>query len=287
MGKIRVKTFDESQEERDKKLKAKREAKKQAHVSGMKGGERTVMVGVSAEDLEKATSQPTESAGQPSSIPPSGTTAGKTKKAKFAKRKVKSKRYTANVTLVNKKTSYPLPEAIEKLKGFQQGKFDETVELHINVKEKGISGQIILPHGTGKKVRVTVAENNNVDDIVKQIEGGKIDFDVLVATPAVMPKLARVARVLGPRGLMPNPKNGTITNNPQDTVEKFTKGQISYKTESGAPIIHLSMGKVSFEGEKLRDNVKTVLSSVGASKINSAVLKSTMSPAIKLDTSSF
>ena len=98
----------------------------------------------------------------------------------------------------------------------------------------------------------------------------------------MMPQLARVAKILGPRGLMPNPKNGTIAENPEEAVKKLSGGQVSYKTESDAPIIHAIVGKVSFEDNKLKDNVKTFLSSVGTEKIASVTLKSTMSPAIRL-----
>jgi large subunit ribosomal protein L1 len=97
-----------------------------------------------------------------------------------------------------------------------------------------------------------------------------------------MPQLAKVARILGPRGLMPNPKNGTVTTNPDEVIAKLSAGQMSYKTEAKDPIIHISVGKVSFEDNKIEENVKTLLTSVGAAKINQAVLKSTMSPGIKI-----
>lgn len=272
MGKIRVKTFDEEQEERDKKREAQREQKKakKAHISGMKGGERTVIVGATAEELEKTPPLAAESPEQPQPE--------KKKKAKFAKKKVKGKRYAANAAMVDKKTLYPLDSALTLLKKFKTSGFDETIELHVNVKEKGISGQVVLPHGSGKKLRIKVAD----DAVITLVEQGKIDFDILLAHPSMMPKLAKVARILGPRGLMPNPKNGTITDKPEEAVKKLSAGQINFKTEAAAPIIHLSVGKISFDENKLKDNVNTALSSIGASKIISAVLKSTMSPAIKL-----
>ena len=136
----------------------------------------------------------------------------------------------------------------------------------------------MLPHGTGKTLRIAVAD----DAILAEVESGKINFDILVATPSMMPKLAKVARVLGPRGLMPNPKNGTITDNTADAVKKLSGGQISYKTESAAPIIHATVGKVSFGNDKLTDNISTFLESVGKTNIASVTLKSTMSPGIKL-----
>ena len=97
-----------------------------------------------------------------------------------------------------------------------------------------------------------------------------------------MPKLAKVAKILGPRGLMPNPKNGTVTTNPDEVIAKLSAGQMSYKTEAKDPIIHVSVGKVSFEQVHIEENIKTIVTSIGASKINQAFLKSTMSPGIKV-----
>lgn len=268
MGKIRVKTLgDENLEQEEKeKLKEKREQK--AHLKNMGGGQRINTVGPSEEEIMAET--PVEQA---------PTEAGKkTKKAKFAKKKVFSKRYKENKSLVDKNTSYPLKNGVEMLKKFKAGKFDESVELHINVKEKGLSGQIALPHGTGKSIRIKVAD----DDVIAEVEKGKINFDILVAKPEMMPKLAKVARVLGPRGLMPNPKSGTITPNPEALIEKLSKGQISYKTEAAAPVVHLVVGKVSFNNDQLEDNIKTVISTIGSNKIDQVVLKSTMSPAVRV-----
>ncbi len=145
-------------------------------------------------------------------------------------------------------------------------KFDETVELHINTIETGVSGSLTLPHGTGKATRVTIADvtqdEKAVDDLIKNIEAGKIDFDVLVATPPTMPKLAKVARVLGPRGLMPNPKNGTVTAKPDDIANKFAGGQFNYKTEAKFPILHLAVGKLSFGDKKLEENITTAVKAI-------------------------
>ncbi|MBU4017528.1 50S ribosomal protein L1, partial [Patescibacteria group bacterium] len=167
--------------------------------------------------------------------------------------------------------------------------FDETVELHINTIEKGISGNFSLPHGTGKQIKIEIlnqAENpKHVEEIVKKVETGKIDFDLLIATPDTMPRLARVARFLGPRGLMPNPKNGTITTKPDEIAKKFRGGQLNFKTEAKFPILHLIVGKVSFGEKKLTDNIRTVITAVQIKNIKNITLKSTMSPAIKVDNS--
>ena len=183
-----------------------------------------------------------------------------------------------------------LKEALEVLAKVKRAKFDETVELHVNTIEKGISGSVVLPHGTGKNVRVTIANQSadakGVEKLVADIEQGKIDFDILVATPDSMPKLARVARILGPRGLMPNPKNGTITPKPEEVAKKFEGGQTNFKTEAKFPIIHMSVGKLSFGDAKLEDNIKTAVSAISTKKIRTVTLKSTMSPGISLDLAS-
>jgi large subunit ribosomal protein L1 len=124
------------------------------------------------------------------------------------------------------------------------------------------------------------------DELVKKIESGTIDFDILIATPDAMPRLARVARVLGPRGLMPNPKNGTVTPKPDEAAKKYAGGQINYKTEAKFPILHLVVGKVSFGEQKLEDNITAALKTVSPKNIRNVTLKSTMSPGLKLEFSS-
>lgn len=278
MGKIRLKVVgDETAEQEQKqKVKAKKEGKK-ARGLNMGGGQRINTVGPSEEEVmaqsetEQAVETKTETEGKEKKA------RGKKARAKAAK--IKSKRYSENASHVAKNTSYPLKSGIEILRKFKKGGFDETVELHINVKEKGISGQVSLPHGTGKKLRIAIAD----DALIAQIEQGKIDFDILIATPQMMPKLARVAKILGPRGLMPNPKAGTITEKPEELTEKLSAGQVSYKTDPQAPVIHMSVGKLSFEDKQLSDNIKTVLSAIASDKIANITLKSTMSPAIKIN----
>lgn len=302
MGKIRVKTFDESSPEEEAKLKAKREAKKAEKIAakneqraseGKKINPQTVASVIASDseaisesdEITVETPIPSEVEAETQSVTPnedeaiSEKPAKKTKKEKFAKVRTTSKRHKENEVLVSKSTLYPTDKAIETLKKFKVSKFDETVELHVNVKEKGVSGQVVLPHGTGKTLRIVVAD----DGILADVEKGKINFDVLVATPSMMPQLAKVARVLGPRGLMPNPKNGTITDKPEEAIKKLSAGQVSFKTESAAPIIHVSIGKLSFDDKKLSENMNAMLSAIGEANIKSAILKSTMSPAIRLE----
>ena len=114
------------------------------------------------------------------------------------------------------------------------------------------------------------------------VEKGKINFDILIASPSQMPALAKVARVLGPRGLMPNPKNGTISEKPEEAAKKFQGGAMNFKTESKQPLIHLAVGKISFKESDLKENITTVISAVKKNRIKKMTLKSTMSPGIKL-----
>ncbi len=277
MGKIRVKTFGspEQEEQEKKKSKEKRRAKKAVKAPGLKGGQRVVAVGPSEEELKAIDSQ------TPQTEAKSESDAKETKskkKEKFAKVKARSKRYQASAQVLDKTKVYPMSEALELLAKFQKAKFDETVELHLNTIKTGISGNFTLPHGTGKKTRVAVAD----DKIISEIEKGEIDFDILLAQPTMMTKLARVAKILGPKGLMPNPKNGTITQNPQELIKKYEAGQVSFKTEVKSPLIHLTVGKFSFGDKKLADNINAILQAVKPENIQKIVLKSTMSPAIKV-----
>jgi len=286
MGKIRVKSFDESENlEAEAKKKAKREAKKMAKEAEKAQKKTPVETKTPVEEVETAketVAAPAEKAPlettQTEESTPSDKDAKKTKKEKFAKKKTLSARIAGNRKLVSKNQTYPLEKAVGLLSQFKTSKFDESVELHINVKEKGISGTLNLPHGSGKTLRIKIADDNLLSDVEK----GKIDFDVLVATPDMMPKLAKIARILGPRGLMPNPKNGTVTPKPDEAVKKLSGGEIRFKTESKAPVIHLIIGKVSFGEAKIMENAKTAITAVGANKIKSATLTSTMSPGIKL-----
>ena len=276
MGKIRVKVLGEDEAPQKKKSYEERKAEKKAEEIAV--ANETPITQVPETPIQEKDDEVAEKIIRtegPSELKKELKTEEKsTKKGK----KTHSKKYSSNNATRDKNKSYKLSEAISILKGFKGSKFDETVELHLNVKEEGLSGTLSLPHGTGKEVRIKVAD----DALIEEIEKGKIDFDVLIASPSLMPRLAKVAKVLGPRGLMPNPKNGTVTDDPKPLMEKLSKGQIRFKTESKAPVIHLSVGKVSFDADKLSENISTVISSVGSNKISKDTLKSTMSPGIKI-----
>lgn len=180
----------------------------------------------------------------------------------------KTKRVTKSLKADN------LAQAIDLVKKNSFSKFDGTVEVILNVTDKNLQGNVTLPHGTGKQIRVRIADEALISNPV-------IDFDILVASPDMMPKLAKIAKILGPKGLMPNPKNGTISENPEELV-KTLSSSLSWRSQPDFPIIHSVIGKVSFENKKLEENFAALIKSVGKEKIKSVFLKPTMGPSVTL-----
>lgn len=201
----------------------------------------------------------------------------KEKKSVVAKKK--GKKHREALKKVDASKAYTVTEAIVVLKKIKYAGFDESVELHLNLDETGLKGEVYLPHSTGKTVRVSVVS----DEVLSKLEKGIIDFDVLVTHPSFMPKLAKFAKVLGPKGLMPNPKAGTVSTNPDEVVKKFSKGVLRWKSEPKFPLLHQMVGKISTEEKALEENVVTFLKTVGKPHIKAAYLKTTMSPSVKLD----
>lgn len=217
--------------------------------------------------------------------------------------------------LVDKSKTYSPEEAVELAKKAAYAKFDETVELHLRMgvdprsADQQVRGVILLPNGLGKKTRVLVftqgegvrlaqeagADYAGADELVKQIEGGWLEFDVSIATPDVMPKVAKLGRILGRRGLMPNPKSGTVVQ-PQDlgrVISEASKGRAEFRLDRTA-IIHLPIGKVSFDKDQLLENLAAAIEAILKAKpsgskgqyIKSAYLSTAMGPGFKLDISS-
>ena len=226
-----------------------------------------------------------------------------------------AKRYREASALVDGETEYPPQEAIALAKRTATAKFDETVELHLRTgsdprhADQLVRGVTVLPHGVGKPVRVAVFTEGEVilaaeqagadyvggDDLIKKIEGGWTDFDVSIATPDMMGRVGRLGRILGKRGLMPNPRTGTVVQ-PQDiprAIEDAKKGRIEFRLDRTA-IIHVPIGKASFEDAQLMDNLTSVMDNVVRARpsgvkgqfIRSAYLTTTMGPSIKLDVAS-
>jgi large subunit ribosomal protein L1 len=225
-------------------------------------------------------------------------------------RRGKSFRKVAELIEVGKK--YTLIEAIDLATKTNPAKFDASVEVHVNLNvdprhaDQNIRDNLVLPEGTGKKVRVAVfadaedaekakkagADVTGVEELTKTLDKGNFDFDVLIATPAQMPKLGKYARILGPRGLMPNPKSGTVTVDVAKAVKEAKAGRVEYRVDSTG-IVHLGVGKVSFGKEKLETNARAVLTSIKGNKpasVKSTYVKAvhvttTMGPSISVEVS--
>lgn len=197
---------------------------------------------------------------------------------KFARKQVtRSKKYSEVKSKVSGK-AYKVSDAVALVKEISYTKFDGTVELHLVLKKGGVNLQVALPHSTGKTKKIEVADDNTI----KKLESGKIDFDLLLATADMMPKLVKYAKILGPKGLMPNPKNGTVIKSAKD-ADKFGGNTIQVKTEKDAPLVHTIVGKVSQKSEELVKNTEAILAALGKDKqIVRAFLTSTMSPSVKL-----
>ncbi|NOY15183.1 MAG: hypothetical protein GXP43_03120 [bacterium] len=196
-----------------------------------------------------------------------------------AMHKKRSKKYLQTAGLVDKHKTYSPKEAVKLVKKVSYAGFDASVDLHINTTKTGKIAEIKLPHAAGKTKKIAIVDDN----ILKQIEAGKIDFDILITHPQYMPKLAKFARILGPKGLMPNPKNGTISPEPEKVKAKLEKGtHLVIKTEPKAPIAHVSIGRVSFSEKQLLDNLTTILKALKPSDVKSIYLAPTMGPSIKI-----
>ncbi len=166
---------------------------------------------------------------------------------------------------------------IELVKKLSYTKFAGTITAHLTVKEQGLSKEIALPHSTGKTRFIEIASEKTI----KKIESGKIDFDVLLATPQMIAKLTKFAPILGPKGLMPNPKNDTLTPNPEQKQKELAGGMILIKTEKKAPLIHVAIGKTDMDTKKLAENLQVLIKAF-QQKLTKVVVVATMSPGVKV-----
>jgi large subunit ribosomal protein L1 len=212
-------------------------------------------------------------------------TAQVTEKPKKAiKPRRRSKKYSLMAKGLSRENTHEVKEAVEILGKLAKSSKLKTVELTINTLSTGLRGEVKLPHSTGKEVRIAIFS----PETEEKINSGKLDFDMLLATPADMTKLARYAKVLGPKGLMPNPKSGTVTDNPEKRAkELISGGTLPYKTEAKSPIIHLALGSITQNEQDLIDNISETLKSIGQTKIKSAFLSCTHTPSVRLGLSSF
>ena len=226
----------------------------------------------------------------------------------------KGKKYSDSIKLIDRTKLYDPEEAITLVKQTSKAKFDETVEISVRLgvdprhADQQVRGAVVLPHGTGKKVTVLViakgdkaaeaqaagAEYVGAEDMIAKIQGGWFDFDVVVATPDMMGLVGRLGRVLGPKGLMPNPKSGTVSRDVAKAVHDIKAGKVEYRVDKTA-IIHCPVGKASFGEQQLTENLRTLMEAIIKAKpaaakgtyIRSAVISSTMGPGIKLNSLKF
>ncbi|MGK0255669.1 MAG: large subunit ribosomal protein L1 [Arcobacteraceae bacterium] len=221
-----------------------------------------------------------------------------------------SKRYKSLLEKVDNTTPYALADAVALLKELKSAKFDETVDIALNLNvdprhaDQMIRGAVVLPHGTGKTVRVAVfakgikmdeakaagADIVGNDDLVEAIQAGNIDFDVLIATPDTMGLVGKIGRILGPKGLMPNPKTGTVTMDVTKAVTDSKGGKVTYRVDKKGNI-HAGVGKVSFPAEAILENISTLMSAINKAKpstakgkfVTKAAISLTMSPSVIVD----
>ena len=227
----------------------------------------------------------------------------------------RGKKYVEAAKLIDRATLYSAEEAVALVKKASTAKFDETVEAHIRTgcdgrhADQQIRGAVVLPHGTGKEVKVLVfakgakateaeaagADFVGAEELIPKIQNDNwFEFDVVVATPDMMGVVGRLGRVLGPKGLMPNPKAGTVTMDVAKAIAEIKAGKIEYRLDK-TNIVHVAIGKVSFEEEKLADNFKAVMEAIVKAKpsalkgqyIKNITLTSTMGPGVKVDTAKY
>jgi large subunit ribosomal protein L1 len=226
----------------------------------------------------------------------------------------RSKNYLSIAEKIQSGKEYPLDDAIRILKDNSKYKTDFSLEVHMNLgvdprhSDQVVRGNVVLPHGTGRKVRVIVIAKGELEKAAsaagadhggaqargQKIQDGWLDFDAVVATPDMMPLVGRIARVLGPRGLMPSPKAGTVTANVAQIVKELKAGKISYRVDKGANV-HASVGKLSFNVEQLRENAVALIDSVVKAKpatakgvyVKSITIAGTMTPGVRVDRAAF
>ena len=225
------------------------------------------------------------------------------------------KRYKENLSKLNQEKEYGLEEAVDLLHSFNHSKFDESVDISVNLgvdpkhADQLVRGTVSLPNGTGKKVKVVVVAKDDEknkkakelgavdagsDDLIAKIKKGWLDFDVMIASPEMMAEVGKLGRVLGPRGLMPNPKVGTVTPDIEKAVNEVIAGKVEYRVDK-AGVIAVSVGRISFEKEKLLENIKSCMNAIIKSKPTSVkgtyfkklTISSTMSPGLRVDKSEF
>ena len=225
------------------------------------------------------------------------------------------KRYASNIDKYDKLKEYSIADAVELLHSFDKPKFDESIDLSVNLgvdpkhADQIVRGTVLMPNGTGKNIRVVVitkddeknkdamdagAIESGSDNLLAKITKGWLDFDVVIATPDMMGEVGKLGRVLGPRGLMPNPKTGTVTNDIKKAVDEVMAGKVEFRVDKNG-IIGVSIGKISFEKDKLIENIRVCMNAILKAKpvsvkgtyFKKLTISSTMGPGIKIDKTEF
>ena len=300
MGTTRIKVIDLSSDEKQIKT-SRKHAEKLTGAAKIKEPEK--------KKDPKETEEPKEPKEQEVKEEKSATSATP-KEVKIAKKQKSAHHHGAKYLQAKKlieNKPYKVKDAIELLPKTSTVKFNSAVEIHLNVSEKNVKGTLNFPHSFGakqKKLKYLIfsdlpskalaTEGKQIiwgdDTTIADIEGGKLkagrDFDSVIASPKFMPKLAKIAKILGPKGMIPNPKNGTITEDFEKVISEVSESGYAYKSDPTAPIIHAKVGKISQKPADLEENLKTLTVAIGLSKIKKATLASTMGPAIKLDITS-
>lgn len=260
MGKTKTAFIGESASEDKAKKKSSKVADK-VHISGLKGGQRIKSM-ASDEPIDNVSDEG----------------GGSNVTEKFSRKRQHGKTYKELKKKVDRNKLYNLKDAIELVRELSYAKFDSTLELHAVVKKTGLLVKVSFPNSTGKEKRVEIASESTI----QKLKEGKVDFDVLLSTAEFMPKLVPFAKILGPKGMMPNPKNGTLIKSETD-AKKFEKNNITIKTEKSAPLVHVAFAKLSMKDEEILQNLKALISGIGEKQIVKAYICSSMSPSVKID----
>jgi large subunit ribosomal protein L1 len=206
-----------------------------------------------------------------------------TKKTKKEGRaKIRSVKYKKSLELVDRTKFYTLDDALDLVKKTAYSKFDGSLEVHVRLqklkKGESVRGMVQLPYGTGKEIKAAVLDDALIEKIIKD---KKTSYDMLFATPDMMPKIARIAKILGPQGKMPNPKSGTVTSDPKKALEEIKNGKTEYKSDKQG-IIHQTIGKASWDKKKLEENYTAFVNILSNQKLQSIAICATMGPGIKI-----
>jgi len=200
------------------------------------------------------------------------------KEEKKVKVRTHSKKYMAVKSKVDKTKKYDLIVGIDLVKKLSYSSFEGTISAELVIKEAGSNAEVVLPHQTGQSKKVAIVD----EKLLKEIEAGNIDFDILVSSPEFMPKLAKFARVLGPKGLMPNPKSGTLTSNPERAVKELSAGKMMIKSERKHPLVHVAIGKTSMDSKEIAENIQALVNAF-KNKVVRLSISASMSPGVKID----